>query len=122
MSLTLAADKKPSTLMGKMCSPSTPSANIFSLALLPVLLLVLLRELSVLLHCLPPQPPTSAGIIANTETKLSIAMLLIPGFRNKELMLFLLWILTWFFFKMPSPARDFLWIQEPPFQFFHRLL
>ena len=61
---------------------SLPSANVLSLALLHVLLLSLLHVLSVLLHNPPPQPLTSAGIIANTETKLCTAVLLVPGFRE----------------------------------------
>ena len=37
-------------------------------------------------------------------------------------MLFLPEILTWFFVQMLSSAEGFLLIQEPPSQFFHRLL
>ena len=37
-------------------------------------------------------------------------------------MIFLMEILTWFFSKILSLARDFLLILEPPFQFVHRML
>ena len=58
-------------------SLSTPSANVLSHALLPILLLVLLQVLSNLQLHPPPQPRTSVGIIKNMETKLNIAVLVV---------------------------------------------
>ena len=52
---------------------STLSANILSLAQLPMLLLVLLNMLHT--PCPPVKPPISAGIIANTVIRLNIAEL-----------------------------------------------
>ena len=60
--------------------PSTISTNVLNLALLHVLLLVLLHGLHVL--CPPVQPPTSAGIIANTVIRLNIAELHAHGIRE----------------------------------------
>ena len=58
------------------------SANVLSLALLPVLLLVLLHVLPILQLRPPVPPPTYAGIIANTVIRLNIAELRVPGFRE----------------------------------------
>ena len=55
------------------------SANVLSLALLPLLLLVLLHVLPIL-QLRPPVPQTtSAGIIANTVIRLKIAELVCLG-------------------------------------------
>ena len=48
----------------------------------PVLLLVLLQALPTPLLCPLPGTLTSAGIIATTETKLSTAVILVPGFQE----------------------------------------
>ena len=61
---------------------STLSANVLSLALLPMLLLVLLHVLSSLQLCPPVSPPTSVGITANTVIRLIIAELRVPGFKE----------------------------------------
>ena len=62
--------------------PSKLSPNVLSLALLPMLLLVLLHMLPIIQLCTPVPPPTSAGIIANTVIRLNIAELHVAGFRE----------------------------------------
>ena len=89
-------------LQFQMMLPSMLSVNVPLPALLLILLLVLLHTLSVLLLSSPLRTPTTAGNIATTGIKLSVAM---PPFlgSGRNFMLFLLVILTWSSCWITSP-------------------